>query len=571
MCLRLLILLRRFRRLASAATSVAGVWLIASTSAAQPGLGIEHDPLECIPISDFAAFDAVLAPPDQVETCRLFFRSNISPDFYFVDMSVTLEDGLFRAYLPKPTAETSKVEYYLECLATDFANARTIGHEAEVVETADECRRRRPGAAYFVGDNPSIVVGSLNPAASLSPPAGFSLEGLAVSGSGLSRGAVVAAVGGAVVAGITAGVLASGDDPPAPLNAPPVMPPPVGVTPPPRTPVKACFEMNPASGMVAIGETVGLDASCSSPSDLIYTWQLGDGRTRNGVFTRPTYRQLGSFEVKLSVRSMSDPSQSDETTMPLRVENAVADLQVQKFARAICGGDTENIEVRVKSTNNGPNTAKNVLLTDTIPSGYAIVQKPGRCDEVGGALSCRLGDMENGEMQELVYVLTFAFFSEDLTFRRLSPFPAARISSDTADPGIGNNESAVDFGPLTCFSEESELRTGPRPIELRTTLEGATTGRVQVNGRQTVMIPGGVSLRARVQGTAGTNRFEAQVAGQATSEGFWTFGFGQSQGFVPGTLRVESGDVVSLSPESVTFRIGRGVGPPMRFTFAVER
>ena len=138
--------LRRIAGLAILAGLVLG---IAPEGRAQTGFGIEHDPLECIPITDFAAFDAELVPPDNVESCRLYFRSNVSPDYYYVEMSVTLDNGLYRTYLPKPTSATSTVEYYLECLDTQFANTRTTAHMADVVESADECRRRQPGSRLF--------------------------------------------------------------------------------------------------------------------------------------------------------------------------------------------------------------------------------------------------------------------------------------------------------------------------------------------------------------------------------------------------------------------------------------
>jgi len=546
--------------------------VITPAAQAQTGFGIDHDPLECIPISNFAAFDAELTPPENVESCRLYFRSNVSPDYYFVEMSVTLESGLYRTYLPKPTSATSSVEYYLECLNTEFANTRTTAHMADVVESADECRRRQPAAAYFVGEDPAIVVGAVNPAAQLAPPAGFSIEGLAVATEGVSRGVVIAGAGAAAAAGITIAALA-GDDPSSPASPTggAALSPMVASPPPPGASVRACFEMNPSDGFVLANGSIGLDASCSSPGDLSYTWDLGDGRMRTGVFVRPTYRVTGTYDVKLKVQSMSDPSRTDETMMALQVATAMADLEVQKTARASCFAG-EGAEVTIVVKNHGPSTARNVALHDTVPSGYISVRRPPRCNEISGAIECDLGNMESGASIEIVHALRHGFIFDEDTLRRLEPFPGATVSSDTADPGIGNNQAVYDFGLLTCFDED--LRTEQGQVEIQSRLElasGVANGRLQINGDRSVVVPGGAPAIVRLQAAPGGNRIEARILGAPDSDGTWTLSFARTERFVPGSLRVESGDVVGTGPDTITFRVRRGETPPLRLSFQIGR
>ena len=63
---------------------------------------------------------------------------------------------------------------------------------------------------------------------------------------------------------------------------------------------------------------------------------------------------------------------------------------------------------------------------------------------------------------------------------------------------------------------------------------------------------------------------EARLLSAAAEEGRWRFDFRGSPGFVPGSLRVDSGDVLTLDRESVVFRVTGQPGPPIRFRFRLE-
>ena len=422
-------------------------------------------------------------------------------------------------------------------------------------------------------------MGAVNPNAPLSPPAGFSAEGLVggAGGGGGSTGVIVAGAAGAAAAGVTLAVLA-GDDPEGPAN-PLMASPPTAGTPPDAPPMpgqgralRACFEMTPASGVVAENGMVRLDASCSTPDNLDYMWDLGDGRMRRGVFIQPTFRNAGSFDVTLTVQSRDDPSQTDGTAKPLEVVIAMADLSVTKEAQISCAIG-ENVQVTIDVTNNGPDLAKNVFVNDAIPEGYSSTNRPGFCDELGSSINCRLGDMASGESRRIIHFLTHGGFIdvEGLRTSALEPFPGATVSSDTPDPGVANNEFVVDFGLLTCDSEEEEeLRAGGVAVELQSTLD-AGAGQIRLNEGRSVMVPGGAPMPVRLGGRRGTNQIEARVVGSADRDGTWTFSFSGTRGFTAGSVSVASGDVVGMTSHAVTFRIARGGAAPIRFSFRVDR
>ncbi len=186
--------------------------------------GIEHSEIECVTHDHHPRVDAGIRPGDQVQTSRVYFRSDKYPDFYYVDMTKehpTIDD--FQAILPKPGPETERIIYYLESVDTKFESLQTPEFDPEVID-AEECRRR--GGAW-VEEEASIVIGALQPGAAAIPPGfqaigitGFvnSLGVLSTIGGGAAGGVVgttagaILVVGGGTAAAATGVVVATGGD-----------------------------------------------------------------------------------------------------------------------------------------------------------------------------------------------------------------------------------------------------------------------------------------------------------------------------------------------------------------------
>jgi len=188
--------------------------------------GIEHPGIECLTHDHYPRVDAGIRPGDQVQTTRVYFRSDKYPDFYYVEMTKehpTIDD--FQAILPKPGPETERLIYYVESITLNIETLQTQEFDPEVI-AAEECRRR--GApAWFEGD-PSIVVGATQPGMAAIPP-GFSALGitgfvnslgvLSTIGGGVAAGGVagstvgaILVVGGGAAAAATGVVIATGGD-----------------------------------------------------------------------------------------------------------------------------------------------------------------------------------------------------------------------------------------------------------------------------------------------------------------------------------------------------------------------
>lgn len=138
--------------------------------------------------------------------CRVYFRSDKYPDFYYVEASEipeTPED--FRAILPKPSPETERVIYYVEAVDTEYEIYQTPEADPAVVD--DACRRD-PGA-YYMGENPEIVVGATSAGAAAVPP-GFQALGITgfISAAGVTTAVTAAAAaGGAAAGGLSTGLI----------------------------------------------------------------------------------------------------------------------------------------------------------------------------------------------------------------------------------------------------------------------------------------------------------------------------------------------------------------------------
>jgi hypothetical protein len=79
-----------------------------SALAAQPS--IFHERIDGIAPGRFALIVSVIDPALEIESARVYFRSELYPEFYYVEM--TREPGRFVAILPQVSSETRRVVYY---------------------------------------------------------------------------------------------------------------------------------------------------------------------------------------------------------------------------------------------------------------------------------------------------------------------------------------------------------------------------------------------------------------------------------------------------------------------------
>ena len=278
---------------------------------------IAHVPVTCLPMDGHSVIGAETSPQNAFQTARVYFRSNVFAVFYYVDMARTA--GAFYAVLPTPEPTSDSVVYYIEAYDARAGAIRTPDYEAFVMSDAESCRSQDLDFAVHSGDNPRIVLGSESPGVPATPP-GFLEDGIVDSlippgpsaggGGGGKKTWIAIGAAAAVVAGVA--LLAGGS-----TSEPEVTEPPIPPSTPPVTSVSvpvavACFDTHPNPPIINVGERITLDGRCSTPTGaLAFSWDLGDGRRRDGPFIQPSYNSPGSFPVELVVRLESDSSMTD--------------------------------------------------------------------------------------------------------------------------------------------------------------------------------------------------------------------------------------------------------------------
>ena len=143
----------------------------------------------------------------------------------------------------------------------------------------------------------------------------------------------------------------------------------------------------------------------------------------------------GLYET-IIVISSNDPDNS-EIMLPanLTVIEREADLQVEKTASANIVNVGDTITYTLTITNNGPQEARGVILTDTLPSLVSLLYAPAGCTETSGVINCEIGDLAVDATVTLTIAVTATGdgYSEN----------NVEVSSEIFDPDLTNNTDLV--------------------------------------------------------------------------------------------------------------------------------
>jgi len=127
-----------------------------------------------------------------------------------------------------------------------------------------------------------------------------------------------------------------------------------------------------------------------------------------------------------------------------------ADLAIVKTANlsSVQIGGTLNYTLTV--SNLGPNTAQNVVVTDTLPAGstYVSAFSPGwNITEANGVVTATTASLPSGLTQKIIVTITAPTVPGIIT-------NTATVSSDTQDTNLGNNTSSVT---TTVYSQPAQV------------------------------------------------------------------------------------------------------------------
>jgi hypothetical protein len=213
-----------------------------TTTQGQTTLG--HQPVTCFIAGEFPLLDASLEPATTVARARIYFKSSLVSNYYYVEM--TPAEGKFVGKLPRPRVEASPVTYYVQATTTDFAEMQLQEVSALVIANREDCPDDKVAA---IGPPGEVTVFSAATGLAIAP-AGFAAGAAGI----LGLGGLALLIGGAAAAGIATSVVVfnpestptaspsptpptpTPEPPPRPTPTPTPEPPPQPTTPPPLTP-----------------------------------------------------------------------------------------------------------------------------------------------------------------------------------------------------------------------------------------------------------------------------------------------------------------------------------------------
>jgi uncharacterized repeat protein (TIGR01451 family) len=145
----------------------------------------------------------------------------------------------------------------------------------------------------------------------------------------------------------------------------------------------------------------------------------------------------GSFDTDLVITS-DDPDEP-EIRLPatLTVIQREADLVVDKTAsvKTVYIGDT--ITYTLVITNNGPQDATGVIVTDTLPVLVSLLHAPLGCTESSQVISCEIGDLGVDNSVTVTIVVTATGEGDAVN--------SVEVLSDLDDPDMTNNTDSVSI------------------------------------------------------------------------------------------------------------------------------
>jgi uncharacterized repeat protein (TIGR01451 family) len=182
---------------------------------------------------------------------------------------------------------------------------------------------------------------------------------------------------------------------------------------------------------------VSASAGCAEAGGIV-TCDLGDLAPGSMVLEIVvTADEAGTLTNTATVSSASpDPdgsNNSDSTDTDVITPGAEADLSLTKSATVTATvGDT--ITYTVDVSNAGPDTALSATVMDTLPGEVTFVSASAGCAEVGGIVTCDLGDLAPGNATVEIVV------TADVTGTVSN---TATVSSTVPDPDTGNNSDTA--------------------------------------------------------------------------------------------------------------------------------
>jgi uncharacterized repeat protein (TIGR01451 family) len=182
---------------------------------------------------------------------------------------------------------------------------------------------------------------------------------------------------------------------------------------------------------------------------------LADGASASRVLAaRAAFDAAGQTVTNVvSVRADEhDPDAEEDGAEAQTVVGPAADLSLQKAASLPALPQNGQLEYTLTAFNDGPSTATDVTIADTLPTGMTFVSASAGCAASSGTVTCQLGSIADGASAAVTIVVQATANGTRTN--------TASISSSTPDPDGSDNTASVtvEVGPT---ADLSIAKSGP--------------------------------------------------------------------------------------------------------------
>ncbi len=164
----------------------------------------------------------------------------------------------------------------------------------------------------------------------------------------------------------------------------------------------------PIAGLVAtndspteLGEATTLAATITAGSNVVYTWDLGDGNMRSGAEVTHTYPSSNTYTAVVTASN----SVSEQVATTTVVVKDLLSLTIIKSG-PITATVGAPISYTLHVVNSGNAAVTHLNITDTVPSGASFMQALDGGDLVGDVVLWTLSDLAAGSDASVRFVVT---------------------------------------------------------------------------------------------------------------------------------------------------------------------
>ncbi|MDM8521432.1 Calx-beta domain-containing protein [Anaerolineales bacterium HSG6] len=159
------------------------------------------------------------------------------------------------------------------------------------------------------------------------------------------------------------------------------------------TPITELIVIN--DGPTTLGFPTSFTATVTGGQPVTFSWSFGDGNTGSGGEPSHTYALSGVYTVVVTATNNSSVMTSTTVVMVMEVSNEV-ELAVSKLTNMNPTVVNQPLSYTIVVTNNGPGTANNITITDSLPVSVSLLSGDVGCSGTT-MIVCNLGSLSLNE------------------------------------------------------------------------------------------------------------------------------------------------------------------------------